>query len=61
MRKDTPLQWGEEEEAVFEALKSTFTLVPILVMPNLSKPFILECNASDYATGAVLSQKTNDE
>ena len=60
MRKDTPWRWGEDEQASFEALKRAFTSAPILVMADLSKPFILECDASDYATGAVLSQRTED-
>lgn len=60
MQKDTPWSWGAEEQAAFEALKHAFMTAPILVMPDLSKPFLLECDASDYATGAVLSQQTSD-
>jgi hypothetical protein len=60
MRKDTSWQWRVEEQASFEALKQAFTSAPILAMPNLSQPFILECDASDYATGAVLSQRMTD-
>ena len=60
MRKDTPWQWGEEEMASFKALKQAFTSAPILIMADLSKPFILECDSSDYATGAVLSQKLDN-
>jgi hypothetical protein len=29
-------------------------------MPNVDKPFRIECDASDYATGAVLEQKGED-
>ena len=60
MRKDTPWTWGTEEETAFTELKQAFTSAPILIMPDLTKAFILECDASDYATGAVLSQKTSD-
>jgi hypothetical protein len=30
---------------------------PVLRQPNYEKPFFLEVDASQYATGAVLSQK----
>ena len=60
MRKDTPWTWGAEEQKVFDGLKQAFTSAPILAMADMSKPFILECDASNYATGAVLSQKAED-
>jgi hypothetical protein len=30
---------------------------PVLRRPNYNKPFFLEVDASQYATGAILSQK----
>jgi hypothetical protein len=41
-------------------IKQAFTTAPILLMPNVDKPFCIECDASDYATGAVLEQKGDD-
>jgi hypothetical protein len=29
----------------------------LLIQPDVTKQFFLECNASDYATGAILSQR----
>lgn len=55
-QKDTKWVWGQRQQEAFDKLKRCFTTVPILAMPNLEKPFVLECDASDFATGAVLSQ-----
>jgi len=41
----------------FEVLKKAFTTAPVLRIPNDKDPFKLSTNASDFATGAVLSQK----
>jgi len=38
-------------------LKKAFTMAPVLRIPNDEDPFKLSTDASDFATGAVLSQK----
>lgn len=55
-QKDVAWRWGEEEDGAFERLKSAFTSAPILMMPDVAAPFVVETDASDYATGAILSQ-----
>ena len=40
----------------FNELKQRFTEEPVLIMPDHSKPFQIEANASKYASGAVLTQ-----
>ena len=45
-------RWGEEEEAAFRELKAA----PILMMPDMNAPFVVETDASDFAIGAILSQ-----
>src|SRR5271170_4503736 len=51
--------WGELQKLAFLKLKGSFTTAPVLIMPNPEKQYIIECDASDFATGAVLSQKDN--
>jgi len=51
---------GETEQHAFDALKHAVTSAPSLVIPSDSGKFRLECDASDFATGAVLSQLQED-
>lgn len=60
-RKDTSWHWGPEELESFEKLKQAVTSSPILVFPDDHKPFKVEADSSNYATGAVLSQIGEDE
>ncbi|KAJ3577041.1 hypothetical protein NP233_g61 [Leucocoprinus birnbaumii] len=55
-KKDKPWEWGEDQQSAFEALKKAFTTAPILRIPDDVNPFRLSTDASDFATGAVLSQ-----
>lgn len=49
-------KWTDDSNEAFNSLKVAFTSAPILIHADLSKPFFLETDASDYALGAVLSQ-----
>src|SRR5258706_3577019 len=59
-RKSKDWSWGAAEQQAFDTLKSTITSAPMLAFPSKSGPFHLECNASNFATGAVLSQQQED-
>ena len=48
------------EQSAFDELKQLITSTPILVLPDQTKHFRLETDASAYATGAVLSQLCDD-
>jgi len=48
--------WTTEGEEAFEKLKSLLVSPPVLAYPDHDKQFIVECDASNYAIGGVLSQ-----
>src|SRR5258708_4917968 len=52
--------WGSPKQEAFDALKKAVTSAPILTFPSQSGRFHLECDASNFATGAVLSQAQAD-
>ena len=54
-KKENPFHWEEPQQVVFNMLKLHFTMAPILAFPDIDCIFRLESDASDYATGAVLS------
>src|SRR3981189_3458165 len=56
-KKDTPWNWGLLQQQSFDNMKARFTDTPVLLQPDLSTPFCLECDASKFACGAVLSQR----
>jgi hypothetical protein len=55
LKKDSFL-WSEAANQAFEAVKTALTTAPVLVLPDFSKAFIMECDASTYGFGAVLLQ-----
>jgi len=61
IRKDVKWQWEEEQQKVFDELKRVFTTRPVLAVPDLDKEFRVEADASNYATGGVLSMKGSNK
>ena len=59
-RKDPKFEWTEAADAAFEKLKHSVTSAPVLMLPDDSRPYRLEADSSDFATGAVLSQESDD-
>ena len=55
-RKGEKYQWGAEQEKAFDDIKAAVQKTPILKHPDLTKPFVVVCDASDFAVGAVLLQ-----
>ncbi|XP_050559936.1 uncharacterized protein LOC126912319 [Spodoptera frugiperda] len=56
LKKSSPWQWGIEQQAAFERIKSLLVSAPILRQADASKPFILCTDSSAYCIGAVLMQ-----
>ena len=54
-------QRGERQQKAFEELKKRFTTEPVLMTPDLDREIRVEVDASDFATGGVLSMKCEDE
>ena len=56
-KQDRKWKWGPEEQEVFDKLVKAFTTPPILKHFDPTKKIIMECDASNFAIGCVLSQK----
>jgi hypothetical protein len=56
LRGNAPWKWTEQCEDVFQLLKKAFTSAPILRLFDPTLPIILECDASDFAIAAIISQ-----
>jgi len=56
LKKDIPFNFDQNCLNSFNLLKQSLTKAPILQYPNFEEPFILTCDASNFAIGSVLSQ-----
>ena len=59
-KKNQLFNWTAECQQAFEELKRCFTKEPVLIMPDQTKPFQIKCDASKYASGAVLTQNNGN-
>ena len=51
------VQWNEELETSFNALKKAISCKPILKLPDVEREFTIRTDASDHAVGCVLLQE----
>ena len=55
----TKFKWSQIHEEAFNKLKEELKKAPILKLPDFSKDFVIETDASNQAIGAVLLQESN--
>jgi hypothetical protein len=48
--------WNAAATAAFQTLKAAVTSAPVLALPDFTRPFVVECDASTHGFGAVLIQ-----
>ncbi|QRW26390.1 Transposon Ty3-G Gag-Pol polyprotein [Rhizoctonia solani] len=60
LKKDNPWKWELAEQQAFDGLNKCLTLAPLLLQLDTTKQFYVECNALDYATGAIPSQHNTE-
>jgi len=56
-QKDQPFTWTDKCEESFQELKRRLTSAPILVIPDVGKPFEVYCDASHLGLACVLMQE----
>ncbi|GFW24370.1 retrovirus-related Pol polyprotein from transposon 297 [Trichonephila clavipes] len=59
-RKST-VDWNSSCQNAFEELKTRLSKNPVLYSPDFTKPFIIQCDASNLGIGVVLSQVWGNE
>jgi len=57
IKKHLKFLWFTETEKAFDEIKSKFSSAPVLAYPNRDLPFIVEIDSSNFAIGAISSQK----
>ena len=60
VKKNRKWEWMNKQERVFEELKKRFTEELVLAALDIDKKMRMEVNASDYATGGILSMECDD-
>ncbi|GFY62185.1 retrovirus-related Pol polyprotein from transposon 297 [Trichonephila inaurata madagascariensis] len=59
-RKST-VDWNSSCQNAFEELKTRLSKNAVLYSPDFTKPFIIQCDASNLGIGVVLSQRERDQ
>jgi hypothetical protein len=55
--KNNAFTWTSATDHAFQALKDSMCSTPVLTLPNFTKTFVLECDASGKGIGVVLMQE----
>jgi hypothetical protein len=54
IKKNAPFKWEQEQDKAFKLIKDKLTNAPLLALPDFSKTFEIECDASSIGIGGVL-------
>ncbi|MCO5585932.1 hypothetical protein L7F22_039867 [Adiantum nelumboides] len=54
--KGVTFKWTTKEITAFKHLKEKLTSDPVIILPDLSKPFVVQCDACGNSLGALLMQ-----
>ena len=53
-RKGVKFRWEIKEKQAFHHLKEKLSSQPVLILPDLRKPFVVQCDACGHSIGAAL-------
>lgn len=54
--KDNGFEFDADCLHSFSIIKEKLVTIPVIITPNWEHPFVLICDTSDYAVGAVIGQ-----
>lgn len=59
-KKNKPIEWNERADGAINELKQRLISAPVLVSPDFKREFKIQCDASNFGLGAVLTQDFED-
>ena len=54
-------KWNQDCDLAFRVLKGKLVSAPVLAFPCFDQEFVVDCDASDYGLGAVISQRQDGD
>jgi len=61
LKEKTKFKMTDEAITAFHALKKALTRAPVLVHPDFTRPYFIQCDASHVGIGAVLFQRDDED
>jgi hypothetical protein len=59
LKKGKTFEWTPMHESSFQELEKRLTTTPVLIMPDMERPFSIYCDASGQGLGCVLMQDSH--